>query len=99
MSTHIIEDRWSAEEALAFFEEIVEGLSPDALNSSVTCQFDLELLDDSDLYWNQLSAEMQCMWKMYRPPPLSWTSRILRWANCTDVGWAVVPRIRRWLHI
>lgn len=100
MSTHVIEERWSAEEALAFFNETLAGLSPDVLDSSVTLQFDLDPLDDPDRYWNQLSADLQCMWKMYRPPPLSWTSRVLRWVNyLTDVGWEVVPRIRRWLHI
>lgn len=99
MTTHIFEDRWTAEEALTFCNEILAGLSPTVLNSSVICQYDFDTLDNPDLYWNQLTPEFQLKWKAYRPPPRSWTRRVLRWLIGTDIGCAIVPRVRLWLRI
>ncbi|KAL1942060.1 hypothetical protein VTO73DRAFT_6590 [Trametes versicolor] len=99
MTTHIFEERWTAEDALAFFNEILAGLSPAALDSSVVCQYDYDTLDNPDIYWNQLTPELQLKWKAYRPSPRSWTRRVLRWLISTDVGCAIVPRVRLWLRI
>lgn len=99
MTTHIPEERWSAEDALTFFNEILAGLFPVALDSSVACQWDYDTLDNPDLYWNHLTPEFQLKWKAYRSPPRSWTRRVLRWLISTDVGCAIVPRVRLWLCI
>ena len=99
MTTHVIGDRFSAAEALAFVREIEGGLSPDALDSNVTLKPDYDNLDHPERYWCRLHPDDQIKWQAHRPPPLTWTTRVLRRISTTEVGCRVVPFVRRLLHI
>ncbi|OJT06791.1 hypothetical protein TRAPUB_2356 [Trametes pubescens] len=99
MTTHVIDDQWSAEEAFVFFSDILAGLSPDTLDSCVSLSWDRGPIDNPDLYWSRLSPEFQSSWNTHRSPPISLFTRALRWANTTDIGYSIVSFIRRYLQI
>ncbi|KAL1942065.1 hypothetical protein VTO73DRAFT_6595 [Trametes versicolor] len=98
MTTHVIDERWSAEEAFAFFSDIQASLTLDVLESSVTLQPNFDIIGTPDLYWNQLSPEFRSSWRTHRPPPVSWLTRALRWAGTTEIGWTIIKAVRRHLH-
>ncbi|KAI0332318.1 hypothetical protein GY45DRAFT_1274190 [Cubamyces sp. BRFM 1775] len=99
MTTHVVDDRFTAAEALAFFRELEANLSPDVLDRSVTLKADYDALDDPEVYWSRLSPEDATKWQSQRPPPLTWPYRFLRWLNSTRLGWDALPFVRRTLRI
>ncbi|KAH9895154.1 hypothetical protein C8Q73DRAFT_644869 [Cubamyces lactineus] len=99
MTTHVIDDRFTAAEALAFFREVEAQLSPHDLDTNITLKTDYDPLDNPDLYWSRLLPEIQVRFQLNRPPPLTWTSRVLRWLNTTRLGRKVVTLFRRSLCI
>ncbi|KAH9856663.1 hypothetical protein C2E23DRAFT_940006 [Lenzites betulinus] len=99
MTAHIVNDRWTAEEALLFFNEIQAGLTPEVLDSSILLNGDLACLDNPELYWRRLSLDLQIKWKTYRPPPITWWRKLLRKVNATDTGYWIVSHVRRLLEI
>ncbi|KAI0661368.1 hypothetical protein C8Q70DRAFT_970739 [Cubamyces menziesii] len=99
MTMHVSDDRFTAAEALAFFRGIETGLPPDVLDSSVALKRVYKALFDPEIYWSRLSPEDSNKWQSYRPPPLPWTDRIIRWLTTTDPIWRVVAFVRRSLHI
>ncbi|KAI0332316.1 hypothetical protein GY45DRAFT_1274189 [Cubamyces sp. BRFM 1775] len=99
MTTHVVDDRFTAAEALTFFRELEATLSPDALDRSVTLEPGYDALNDTEVYWSRLPPEDAIKWQSQRPPPLSCADRILRWITNTRLGWKIVPFVRRTLHI
>ncbi|KAJ8454678.1 hypothetical protein ONZ51_g12893 [Trametes cubensis] len=99
MTTHIIDDRFTAAEALAFVREIEGELPPDVLDSAVTLRPDCDVLDHPERYWSRLHPDDQIKWQAHRPPPLTWTTRVLRRISTTELGCRVVPFVRRSLGI
>lgn len=97
MTTHVIDERWSAEEALAFFSDIQASLTLDILDSNVALKPTLDIIGVPDLRWNQLSPEFRSSWRKHRSPPAprSWLACILRWATTTELGWMLIRAIRR----
>lgn len=71
MTTHSVDERWTAEEALTFFDELQARLPADVLDLGVSLAWDVDPMDDPGLYWDRLSPEFQSSWKSHRPPPLS----------------------------
>ncbi|KAI0648147.1 hypothetical protein C8Q79DRAFT_556941 [Trametes meyenii] len=51
MTTHRIDDLWTAPEALAFVRDMEAGQPPATQKSCVTPKFDLDALDNPELYW------------------------------------------------
>ncbi|KAI9067538.1 hypothetical protein FKP32DRAFT_1563508 [Trametes sanguinea] len=100
MATLSAHERFSAAEALEFLREIEKDLTSGILNSSVTLtmQQDHDLSDHPDIYWSQLSPELQRQWSSYRPPSLSRIDRLLRWICETATGWKFVMFVRRCLR-
>ncbi|KAH9859035.1 hypothetical protein C2E23DRAFT_31053 [Lenzites betulinus] len=78
MTTHVVRDRYTAEEALAFFTELRASLSPEALDALIEHEQDFDCVMDPDRYWSQLPLEFQFRWKTHRPPPVHWLPRLLR---------------------
>ncbi len=99
MTTHVIDDRWSAEEAFVFYSDILAGLSPAILDSRVYLSWDRGPVDNPDLYWSRLSPEFQSSWNTHRSPSISLFTRALRWANTTDIGYSLTTFICRYLQI
>lgn len=93
-----MDERWSAEEALAFFSDIQASLTLDGLESKVSLEPTLDIIGAPDLYWNQLTPEFRSSWRTHRPPPVSWFTRVLRWAGTTEIGWTIMKAVRRHLH-
>ncbi|KAI0670878.1 hypothetical protein C8Q78DRAFT_1069602 [Trametes maxima] len=98
MTTHRIDDRWTASEALAFVQDMEVELPSAVKQSCVTLKIDLDALDDPELYWSRLSPELQIAWQRHRVPPVSWNTRVLRWLITFEIGYAVVSSVRRFLH-
>ncbi|CDO74564.1 hypothetical protein BN946_scf184931.g3 [Trametes cinnabarina] len=99
MTTPVINDRFSAGEALVFLFELENSLRPEELNAGVVLQPDDRPVDDLDLYWSRLSPELQEKWRLYRPPPLPWFDRFLRWVCTTTTGWKLVYYVRCFLRM
>lgn len=99
MTTHIVNDRWTAEEALLFFNEIRTGLTPEVLDSNILLEANLDCVDNPELYWRRLSLDLQNKWKAYRPPPVTWWRKLLRKVTATDTGYWIVAHVRRLLEI
>ncbi|KAI0363340.1 hypothetical protein BV20DRAFT_151178 [Pilatotrama ljubarskyi] len=99
MTTHIIDDRYSAQEALTFFSEIEAASSPEILDCVVLLKPDFDPLDDPDLYWSRLDPEHQASWQSHKPPQRSWITRLLRWLTSTETGYWTITSLRRTLHI
>ncbi|KAJ8468443.1 hypothetical protein ONZ51_g9637 [Trametes cubensis] len=95
MTTHVIDDRFTAAEALAFFSDIEAQVPSGVLDSSITLKLDYGPLDDPDLYWLRLSPDDRIKWRSHRTPKLSWSTRVLRWLNTTRIGWKIIPFVRR----
>ncbi len=55
MTTHDIERRFTASEALAFFQEHLASHSEDVLNTSIAPTWTFDMLDNPDLYWKHLA--------------------------------------------
>ncbi|KAI0332328.1 hypothetical protein GY45DRAFT_1274204 [Cubamyces sp. BRFM 1775] len=99
MTTHVIDDRFTAAEALAFFRSIEAALPPGVLDSAITLKPEYGLLDDPGPYWSRLPPSAQVKWQSHRPPPLTWSTRVLRRLNTTRLGWKIIPFVRRSLCI
>ncbi|KAI0363264.1 hypothetical protein BV20DRAFT_1031616 [Pilatotrama ljubarskyi] len=99
MTTHIIGDRFTAAEALDFFRDIEAGSQSTLLDQGVVLEPNFEALEDPSSYWSRLRPEFQASWYSHRPPPLSWTIRLLRWLNTFRVGCTVITHVRRFFRI
>ncbi|KAI0070377.1 hypothetical protein K474DRAFT_1687476 [Panus rudis PR-1116 ss-1] len=98
MTTHIIQERFTACEALSFFlNEIQTSLSDDLLDEPVELESAPICL--VDLCWRDLSPEFCTRWRSYRTPPIPWYDRALDWVVSFRLGWRCVRCIRHALRI
>jgi len=97
MTTRDLQLRFTASEALHFFEEIYSQLTEDELGRPVETRFEfLELDLQYDEYdrWKRTPIAFTEKWAAYREPPIPWTTRVLR-AICRRPWMChVVPWIR-----
>ncbi|KAI0630158.1 hypothetical protein C8Q77DRAFT_1136695 [Trametes polyzona] len=99
MTTHIVDERFTAAEALEFFRRVEAETSPETLQSSVTLQPDYHRMHDPQLYWCHTSPEFQSMWNSHRPPPFALGIRLIHWIGSTDYGLTILAFFRRILHV
>ncbi|KAI0630162.1 hypothetical protein C8Q77DRAFT_1136721 [Trametes polyzona] len=99
MTTHIVDERFTAAEALEFFRRVEAETSPETLKSSITLQPNYHRMHDPQLYWCHTSPEFQSMWNSHRPPPFSWRLRLLRWIGSITYGFEVIAFVRRILDV
>ena len=98
MTTHIVQQRFTAAEALAFFEEHAAFVAEEQLLTDVTHAPSFDPLNEPDLYWSLLSPNDRHLFKAYRVPPRTWGRRILLRIADTKVGWNILTLLRRTIH-
>ena len=99
MTTHEVEQHFTAEEALSFYAEHLSWLPEEQLRSPVALNPSFEPLRHPDNYRLRLSADDRELWKACRVPRKSWGRRLLNRITETEVGWKVVSFVRRTLKI
>ncbi len=99
MTTHSIDQRFTAAEALAFFQDHFGNLPDNVLATPVVLTLNFEPLNDPEVYWSLLSAEDSERWEGFRVPRRSWFQRLLQRVAETQVGWRLLRAVRRLLHI
>ncbi|KAI0780213.1 kinase-like domain-containing protein [Fomes fomentarius] len=99
MTTYVVEERFTAAEALSFYNDHMSGLPDEQLHSTVILDPSLEPLRNPELYWRLLIPEDRHAWTAFRAPQESWGRRILRWMADTEIGWQVLRFMRGTLRI
>lgn len=99
MSTHVVESRFTAAEALDFFNKHLGQLPEHLQASPVVLEPSFEVLRDPELYWSILSPDNLCIWQEYRVPPRSWIQRLLTWFGRNRMAWNLLRLVRRFLYI
>ena len=67
MTNHLIPQRFTAEEAYAFFQETTKDLNQEILLTQVKLEFRPEF---DSAYWDQLPLDVQREWDCYRSPAI-----------------------------
>ncbi|KAF8510461.1 kinase-like domain-containing protein [Hysterangium stoloniferum] len=102
MITSKLEDRFTATEALAFFEKLQARLTPEQLNSEPpkVHRGIYPAPWDSDLSarWSELPVDFVREWSLYRAPPPSLWTRILRMTTSFSWGFYANQTIRRFIR-
>ena len=99
MTTHIIDDRFTAEEAYQFFQATTAYLPDDVRKTPVPLLVGFDAMVDAGVYWSKLSASDQMVWGRHRTPPRLWWMRVLGRIVQYDYGFKLVLLIRRILRI
>ncbi|KAH9944565.1 uncharacterized protein BXZ73DRAFT_39566, partial [Epithele typhae] len=97
MTTHVLHERFTAEEALCFVRDTTSHLSAETLDAK--CSTELNWSVTSDAYWSRLSPQDQATWRRHRTPPLPWWTPILEWLLQTDTAWCAFAYVRRLLGV
>ncbi|KAI0363330.1 hypothetical protein BV20DRAFT_1066263 [Pilatotrama ljubarskyi] len=99
MTTHVVEQRFTASEALAFYLEHLERLPDEVQRREVVLRPSCDPLNNPDLFWQLLGTEDEARWSQYRVPPRPWGKRFLTWLASLPRGWMLLHRLRCTLHI
>lgn len=99
MTTHVVAARFTAAEALQFFDEYIAASVPEEVLQTPLANKPPVYLADVQDYWAGLPREFVRQWGHYRRPPVSMPARLLRWLCGFNVGWKMVYNIRRALRI
>ncbi|KAI0359430.1 hypothetical protein OH77DRAFT_1395217, partial [Trametes cingulata] len=67
MTTHAVEQRFTALEALGFYRTHLEGLPDEVTRRRVVLKDSFDPLEDPDKYWQLLGPEDEARWHEYRP--------------------------------
>lgn len=97
MTTRHVARRFSASEALQFFEAFQAELSEEQLQTSVSEHDTLrgEVPYDKFDRWEGLPESFVARWSTFREPGLPWTTKALRLVCNYTVGHMVVQWVRR----
>ncbi|KAI0363342.1 hypothetical protein BV20DRAFT_958483, partial [Pilatotrama ljubarskyi] len=99
MTTHILAERFTAEEALVFLDNITAQVSEDASSAPVILKVDWSTCDDSGNYWYYTPPGFIELWSHYRTPQHGWSAHAVD-ALCTyQAGWSAVCYLRALLRI
>ena len=93
MTTHVVIQRWTAEEAQRFLRSIMGALDKEKLEERVV----LRIPDYFDEYWEKLSPENCAKWSPYRTPPVSRLALVMEWCYQTDIIRSIIKSVRRFL--
>ncbi|KAI0780017.1 kinase-like domain-containing protein [Fomes fomentarius] len=99
MTTYVVEERFTAAEALSFYNDRMLALPDEQLDSTVMLKPCYKPLSDPELYWSLLTPEDRHAWRAYRAPQESWGRRFLRWMADTEIGWRFLLFMRGTLRI
>lgn len=92
MTTWVVPQRLTAEEALEFFRNIKDGLD---LNAPLK----LKIAQRRDEYWDRLTPETYRSWSQFRTPPVTWWSNVLEWFLMFRPTRYIILDVRRLLNI
>ncbi|KAI1794200.1 hypothetical protein LXA43DRAFT_1118910 [Ganoderma leucocontextum] len=99
MTTHVVSQRFSAEEALEFFRRETKDLPRNALEAHLILSVEGEAMYYSDVYWSRLSPQLQAQWASLRTPPLGCWFHILNRLMQIPICCRVIVSVRRLLGI
>ena len=99
MTTPLIKQRFTAEEALAFFRDTTTHLSHDMLDNPVTLRPGFAAMLDANVYWSHVPPESLAIYGIHRTPPPSWGTRVLHWVLYYRIGYRLIVWLRRTLNI
>lgn len=91
MTTHVVSQRFTAEEALRFLGDVTATLDQAELQTPVK----LEVSEDFGCYWDKLSSEQRNKWEHLRTPKESWTGYMLDFMTRYQVTYEILSFIRR----
>lgn len=95
MTTRDIQQRPTAAEALEFFDELYKELTEEqfqSMNYQVEKKY-CQVYNEFDR-WKLVPDDFALRWAPYREPPISHTTKLLRWICSKKYLWHVVPWIR-----
>ena len=97
MTTHVVSRRFTAQEALDFFEGNIESRHQDVLDAPVTVRIDYEAMINPELYWSKLAPSVKAHWSRFRAPPLprwwhfvNWVMRFPACARIVEFVWRIL---------
>ncbi|KAH8092613.1 kinase-like domain-containing protein [Cristinia sonorae] len=100
MTTRDVEKRCTAEEALAFFEELIGQYPATGWRYPLSQRTGMVAhgvsYDEYDR-WKDLPADFVTRWSHFREPPIPRTVRVMRWLYERD-RWDILPRVRWFFH-
>ena len=99
MTTHVIHDRFTAEEAYQFFQTTTAHLPDDVRKTPVRTDVCFDAMKDAGVYWSRLSASDQMIWGRHRTPPRPWWMWVLGRIMRYDYGSRLVSLVRWILRI
>ncbi|EJF65244.1 hypothetical protein DICSQDRAFT_124494 [Dichomitus squalens LYAD-421 SS1] len=99
MTTHIVSQRFTAEEALKFLNDSAMDVPQDALEAPLELGMEYGAMFDSEVYWSRLPPGLQASWTDYRAPPLPRSFWILNWLIQIPIFRRVIVPGRRFLGI
>ena len=99
MTTHVLDDRFTAEEAYQFFQATTTHLPDDVRKAPVSLLLNFDGMIDAGAYWSKLSASDQMVWGRHRTPPIPWWMRMLSRIMRYEYGCKLVLLLRRLLRI
>ncbi|KAH7887236.1 hypothetical protein F5I97DRAFT_2056348 [Phlebopus sp. FC_14] len=97
MITRDLPTRFTATEALSFFDDyVVPSVGPTRLDICPPSH-DTDERQKPEVYdrWAGLDADFVEIWAAYRLPPLEWSTKVLRWICYYPFGYTVVQSIRK----
>ncbi|KAF9563628.1 hypothetical protein CPC08DRAFT_632647, partial [Agrocybe pediades] len=91
LTTHKLQRRFTAFEALAFFEDFYGNLSEEQLNRRSPPRKYSGLWYYEHDRWASVPPHLAKKWAIYREPPLSWKTKLLR--RLFEYEWMYYPRV------
>ena len=95
MTTYVVAQRWTAEEALRFIRSIMTTLDEKTLQELVV----LRRPEYFDEYWESLSPENRAKWAPYRTPPVPRLALVMEWFYQFEVIRSIVKSVRRVINL
>lgn len=100
MTTHVVSQRFSAQDALTFLQEAIRYVPASTLAEGVNLipQYDPEIT--TSIYWDRMPTAPNEVWGPYKTPQLSLTQRLLIIPiRSYALGWKALRWVRRTLRV
>ncbi|KAI0780201.1 hypothetical protein C8Q74DRAFT_1263745 [Fomes fomentarius] len=77
MTTHVISQRFTAEEARMFLQDELRRLAPDICATPLDLKVNFNVLENSEMYRSMVPVHLKARWYEFRTPPRSLGSTML----------------------
>ncbi|KAF8905860.1 other/AgaK1 protein kinase [Gymnopilus junonius] len=101
MTTRDLNCRFTASQALQFFDEMSSQMSQSELGTPIWLHNPARLVPyDEFNRWEYVPPDLARKWTAYREPPIPWITKALRWICASEYFsvYKVIARIRWFLH-